>query len=328
MDNPLVSIVCICKNRKEFIRRCIESVLNQDYENIEFLIQDGASTDGTVELINGYRDTRIKLVSEPDSGPGEAFVNVLNRITGDIWGSCLSDEELLPHAISWAVHNFRRYPDVAAIYGDAHIIDETGKIIQTTRSHLWDFERYLCCEIVPPFSASFFRTDAFKKIGYDRYNDCGEFDLWLRLGSRFQICYIPFFVANFRRHSASNTSTVTDFYKTLPGRIRAIEKITNDPQQPEHIRSLKTQALAGLHLWVAENFITSGHIREASEMILAALVYAPRQERLEMLCRSFAAAAGTDALIGVYNPVMEAVAQHFETQERQYLSDGGIRSEP
>lgn len=328
MNNPLVSIICTCKNNREYIRQCLESVLKQDYENFEFLIQDGASSDGTVEIIREYRDKRIKLVTTPDSGPGEAFVNVLSRIQGDIWGSCLSDEELLPQAISWAVQNFSQYPAAAAIYGDAHVIDETGKIIQSTRSHPWDFERYLCCEIVPPFSASFFKTESFNKIGYDRYNECGEFDIWLRLGRMFQIHYIPCFVANFRRHSASDTSTTANFYKTLPGRIKAIENIADDPEAPVNIRSLKTQALAGLHLWVAENFITGGHIREAGEMILAALAYAPRKERLVIMCREFASAAGTDALIGVYNPIMEAVAQYFEIQEQEQSCNGGIRGEP
>ena len=102
MNNPLVSIICVCKNRKEYIRQCVESVLSQNYENFEFLIQDGASTDGTVEIIQEYRDDRIKLVSEPDSGPGEALVRALHRIRGSIWGSCLSDEAMRPHAVTTA----------------------------------------------------------------------------------------------------------------------------------------------------------------------------------------------------------------------------------
>jgi len=325
MNNPLVSIICTCKNSKKYIRQCLESVLKQDYQNFEFLIQDGASSDGTVEIIREYRDNRIKLVTKPDSGSGEAFVRALNRIQGDIWGSCLSDEELLPHAISWAVHNFRQYPAAAAIYGDSHIIDETGKIILSSPSRPWNFEQYICCEIVPPFNASFFRADAFKKIGYSRYNDCGEFDLWLRLGRMFQINYVPFFVANFRRHTASNTSTVSDFYKTLPGRIRVIEKITDDLETPEYIRSLKAQAISGLHLWVAENFITNGHIREAGKMIVESLRYDPRQERLTMVCRAFAQAAGTAALIGEYNPIMDAVAQYFERVGQDHSSNTAIR---
>ena len=85
MNDPLVSIICISKNSKNFIRQCVESVLAQDYDNFEFLIQDGASTDGTVEIIQGYRDPRIKLISELDSGAIDALNRVLKRIKGDIW---------------------------------------------------------------------------------------------------------------------------------------------------------------------------------------------------------------------------------------------------
>src|SRR5579871_1764961 len=97
-ERPLVSIICFCKNRVQLIRRCIESVLNQSYRNIEFVVQDGASTDGTLELLQDYalRDPRIKIVSEPDSGHEEAFWKVLHRCQGEIIGTCLSDEQLFP----------------------------------------------------------------------------------------------------------------------------------------------------------------------------------------------------------------------------------------
>ena len=99
---PLVSVICFCKDRASFMSRSIESVLNQTYKNIELVIQDGASTDGTLELIQSYasRDDRIKVVSEPDSGPAEAYWKVLHRCTGQYIATCLSDEELVPDAIA------------------------------------------------------------------------------------------------------------------------------------------------------------------------------------------------------------------------------------
>lgn len=317
MNGPLVSIICFCKNRHTFIRRCIESILNQDYENFEFLIQDGASTDGTVEIIKEYRDQRIKLVSEPDSGPGEAFMRAMSRIRGDIWGSCLSDEELFPHAISWAVSTFANRHDTAVIYGDCHVIDECGAIIESCRSPQWDYLKYLCCEIVPPFSATFLRTACFRKIGFDRYTGCGEFDLWLRMGKLFEIEYIPEFVSKFTRHKGGGTSTVEDFYKTLPGRIKAIEKICDATDTPEYIKGHRNVALGGLHLWIAQNFITNHHYREAGAMIIASLEYTPRREYVEMVCRAFAQTVGIEAVIGEYQPVMTAVAQYLDALEQQ-----------
>src|SRR5574339_194257 len=79
VGTPLVSIICFCRNRAQTIRRCIDSVLAQSYTNLEFVVQDGASTDGTLEILKSYDDPRIKIVSEPDSGPAEAFWRVLNR---------------------------------------------------------------------------------------------------------------------------------------------------------------------------------------------------------------------------------------------------------
>ena len=310
MNDPLVSIICISKNSKNFIRQCVESVLAQDYDNFEFLIQDGASTDGTVEIIQGYRDPRIKLISELDSGAIDALNRVLKRIKGDIWGSCLSDEEMLPHAISWAVQSFACRTSVAVIYGDAYIIDENGNLIKSSRSQSWNYKRYLCYELVPPFSATFFRTNQFRQ-SFEGFSDCGEFELWTKMGSSFSILYIPEFVTRFRRHKGSNTSTVSDFYKTLPGRINAIERVVDDPRTPAHLRALKQQALAGLHLWVAENFLESGHIHEARDMIAAALQYAPRRERLTGLYHTFKAKTEGNRLAEPLDSITEMISKHL-----------------
>ena len=114
---PLVSIFCFCKNRVKTIRRCIDSIITQDYPNVEIIVQDGASTDGTLEILQEYGN-QIKLVSEPDTGPMDGFFRALQRIRGEFFGSCLSDEELFPHAVSWGVENLIKRPEVAAIYGD------------------------------------------------------------------------------------------------------------------------------------------------------------------------------------------------------------------
>ena len=70
---PLVSVITICKNSEKTIRRCIESVLTQEYSNFEFIIMDGVSTDRTLEIIREHNDSRIRLTSELDSGASEAY---------------------------------------------------------------------------------------------------------------------------------------------------------------------------------------------------------------------------------------------------------------
>src|SRR5438552_1692785 len=157
---PFVSIFCFCKNRAATIRRCIESVLAQTYANCEFVIQDGASTDGTLEILQGYNDPRIKLVSEVDTGPEEGFGKVLRRCQGDIIASCLSDEELLPNAIEEAVELFAKFPKVGAITRDGYVTDASGNIKSDFIAGDFDFVDYLFGRYCPMWCASFFRREA------------------------------------------------------------------------------------------------------------------------------------------------------------------------
>lgn len=278
-ETPLVSIFTVVKNRAYTIKRCVDSILAQDYPNIEIIVQDGASTDGTLEILQEYGN-RIKFVSEPDSGPGEAFFRALDKVKGEFFGSCMSDEELMPHAVSWAVENLLKYPDVAAIYGDYYSIDINGKILSANKACPWDFKRYLCCEIVPPFCSSFFRKSCFDAIGLREYTDCGEFDLWLRLGIRFPIRYEPGLVSKFGVHPGSCTRQVSVYYLTLPGRIKAINRLLDDSRTPKSIHALRERALAGLHLWIAQTFIGLNAIDEAREQIQTSLKYQPKLDRL------------------------------------------------
>lgn len=281
-EYPLVSIVCVCKDRASFLGRCIDSILAQDYPNLEVLVQDGASTDGSVELLRSYGD-RIQLVSEPDSGPGEAFVRVLSRVNGELFASCLSDEELMPGAVSWGVDYLTKHRQVAAVYGDYYTSDTNGNIISQNTARPWDFEKYLCCEVVPPLCSTFFRTSAYRSINYHEYTECGEFDIWLRLGVKFPIRYQPGLISKFARHEGSNTCQVSDYYKTLPGRIQAIERLVQQADTAVHIKKLRERALAGLHLWYAHSFINLGAFDDVEKQIIAALQYAPNLQRLNQI---------------------------------------------
>ncbi|HVA15185.1 MAG TPA: glycosyltransferase, partial [Stellaceae bacterium] len=156
---PLVSVNCFCKNRISTIRRCVESVLNQTYGNWEFVVQDGASTDGTLELLQDYarRDPRIKIVSEPDSGPAEAYWKVMHRCEGDYIATCLSDEELVPEALEKCVRWFGAEPDLGAITCDGYVTDADGKIINDFKAGEFDFVAYLFGRYCAFWPGSFFR---------------------------------------------------------------------------------------------------------------------------------------------------------------------------
>jgi glycosyltransferase involved in cell wall biosynthesis len=127
LAKPLVSVICYCRNAAATIGRCIDSILSQDYPNIEVVVQDGASADGTLDILQSYGQ-RIDLISEKDAGPGDAMFRCIRRAKGDIFITCLADEELLPHAVSWGATQLGRYPEAGAVYGDHYNIDLEGKI--------------------------------------------------------------------------------------------------------------------------------------------------------------------------------------------------------
>ena len=123
---PLVSIVTPSLNQVAFIEQAITSVLDQDYPNLEYIIIDGGSTDGSVEIIRKYADRLVYWVSEPDSGHADAINKGFAKSSGEIIAWLNSDDVYLPGAITSAVQAFQKhgYPDL--IYGDAYAIDEHG----------------------------------------------------------------------------------------------------------------------------------------------------------------------------------------------------------
>jgi glycosyltransferase involved in cell wall biosynthesis len=114
-----ITIITVCYNRKNTIKKAIESVLEQDYDNIEYIIIDGNSTDGTKEIIEYYRDSISLYISEPDNGMYDAINKGLQLATGDVIGLMHSDDEFYDEkVISRIVNRFNYDPSIEGVYGD------------------------------------------------------------------------------------------------------------------------------------------------------------------------------------------------------------------
>jgi len=287
---PLVSIITICRNSERTIRRCIESVLSQHYTNIEYIIQDGASTDRTLDIIKEYKDDRIKLVSEQDSaGPSEAYFKGLCRCTGDIIGLCWADEEYFPHTVLWGVINLEKHPDVAAIYGDVYATDIDGNIPKGTPNPApqWDLTKFLCWEIMPNYCSSFFRTSKLKDAGFfehvhSYYNSktdpkgCIMYDYYALVGIKYPILYIPDFVAKFSIHKNQQSSTPKVLFSMIPELVRSFDRISNAPETSDSIKALRRRAYAGFHLSPIHSLLSNANaFEDAKTMLKRALSYEP-----------------------------------------------------
>jgi glycosyltransferase involved in cell wall biosynthesis len=129
--NPLVSIITITYNSERFLEETVRSVVEQDYPNIEYIIMDGGSTDGTLSIVEKYQGTISKVVSEPDQGISDAMNKGIRMAAGDIIGIVHSDDRYAdPHVISHVVETFGRYPEVQVVYGIQDFVDpHTGKVL-------------------------------------------------------------------------------------------------------------------------------------------------------------------------------------------------------
>jgi len=231
LGEPLVSIICFCKDRSTTIRRCVDSVLTQTYRNIEFVVQDGASTDGTLEILRSYTDPRIKLVSEKDSGPAEGYWKVMQRCQGDIIGTCLSDEELLPDAVERAVWHFRAAPQAGAITCDGFIVNAQSKVVGEFNAGDFDFVHYLFGKYCPFWPGSFFRRQALLEIGLksDRWTiECLEFEIWCRLAMRHEVKYIPERMSKYAVHETQLSQTRQYFHEHFDNRAKVIRRIFSE----------------------------------------------------------------------------------------------------
>ncbi|POY38692.1 glycosyltransferase [Flavobacterium alvei] len=114
-----ITIITVCFNRKATIEKAIKSVLNQNYQDIEYIIVDGNSTDGTQEIIESYRDRISQYISEPDKGMYDAINKGLKLATGDVIGLMHSDDEFYDvNAISRIAARFNYDPSIEGVYGD------------------------------------------------------------------------------------------------------------------------------------------------------------------------------------------------------------------
>ena len=212
-NSPLVSIITPSFNQARDLEATIQSVLEQDYPRIEYIIVDGGSSDGSVDVIKKYAGRLAWWVSEQDKGQTDAINKGFNRASGEILAWLNSDDTYNPGAVSAAVKYLTENPDVAMVYADCNYINEQGGVIGKFNSAQTDHRRLREGYVHIPQQTMFFRANYWQELGPldPSFYFAMDYDLWTRLAARTQLKYFPGQVwANFRLHTSGKTIAADD----------------------------------------------------------------------------------------------------------------------
>lgn len=211
-----LSIVTPSLNQATFIGEALLSVVNQNHNNVEHLVIDGASRDGTIDILRRYSDgergKHLRWVSEPDRGQSNALNKGFARVTGDIVGWLNSDDRYRSGCFDCVTKVFREHPEVDIIYGDYTWIDESGHIFRIRREI--EFSYFILLHHRVPYIAStatFFRRRVFEEGNRldERLHYAMDFEFFVRLAAHgYRFLHVPSVLADFRFQRASKTCTV------------------------------------------------------------------------------------------------------------------------
>lgn len=201
----MISVITVVLNGKKHLEETISSVINQNYKFIEYIIVDGGSTDGTIDIIRKYEDRIDNWISEPDRGISDAMNKGIRLATGDIVAHLHADDYYSDDSVVSSVHGaFVDHKEADWLTGGMYLVNTAGERTAEIRVRKYSYDRLKKANIIL-HPATFVRREAFEKVGvFDlSYRYAMDYDLWLRLGSIGDPILIDMPLACFRTHRNS-----------------------------------------------------------------------------------------------------------------------------
>jgi len=255
---PDVTVVTPSFQQASFIEETIQSVLAQRGVKIEYLVMDGGSTDGTLEILEKYR-SRLQYLSEKDQGQTDAINKGFQRAQGRILAYLNSDDTYLPGALAKAVRFLDEHTEFAMVYGEGYHVDAQGRFLERYYTEPFDFQRLAeVCFICQP--TAFVRREVLTTVGYPDVNlqYCMDYDYWIRIGKRYAVGYLPDYLA---------TSRLQPENKTLSSRVPVHQEILR--QIHYHYGRVPARWIAAYSHVLVERYLSrKGKVRDTAFRIL------------------------------------------------------------
>ncbi len=273
---PLVSIITPSYEQAEFLEDCIQSVLNQDYPNLEYIVVDGGSQDGSLEIIKSYEKSLAWWVSEPDKGQADAINKGLAKANGEYVAWLNSDDMYKGGAISSAVRQLEARPDVAMVYGDLDSVNREGQHFHTIHYQQYTLLDLLSFRMIGQPSV-FMRRKMLREVGFldQEFHYLLDHQLWLRLAQQYPILYVPEVWAAARHHSgAKNRAQAAQFGQEA---FRIIEWAKTQAASAQLVEQKRRKVVAGAQRLNARYLLEAGQPGKSMLAYLRALANNPME---------------------------------------------------
>jgi glycosyltransferase involved in cell wall biosynthesis len=204
---PRISLVTCSYQQGRYLEATLRSVLSQRYDDLEYIVIDGGSSDGSVATIRRHQSQLAWWVSEPDRGQSDALAKGFERASGEVLGWLCSDDLLLPGALRAVGEFFACRPRAQAVYGDALWIDERGRPLRPKKEMPFNRFVFLYDHNYIPQPSMFWRRSLYQTVGGldTRFDLAMDGDLWERFSAQAPIAHLPRYLSCMRFYPRQKT---------------------------------------------------------------------------------------------------------------------------
>jgi glycosyltransferase involved in cell wall biosynthesis len=274
---PRITIVTPSYNQAEFLTETLESVLSQQYPDLEYIVVDGGSTDGSADILRRYSDRLTSWTSEPDRGQSDAINKGFARATGEIIAFLNSDDTYFAETLWHVGEAFAANPEAGIVYGRAQTVSEDGRPLRCD-GHPIDV-RHMIDGVHPaiPQPAIFLRRKVIERVGYLDIDLHYAFDrdLFWRAFANFESVFIPYTLATMRLHERAKS--VANGARFAPELLRVAERVIANPSAYPRFHVDPSRVRSAARLNGARFLYNHGQHREAFRQLAMALRTSPSQ---------------------------------------------------